>query len=96
MMKSLKSGGRILITYDKDFGELVFRLRRPSRGVILLRTSTTDPARRFQLLEKILKLIDVEGKFVVVRDECREIKRNKALRTRINEQAVPPYRLPVG
>ena len=28
---------RILITNDKDFGELIFRLRRPSSGVVLLR-----------------------------------------------------------
>lgn len=28
---------RIVITNDKDFGELVFRDRRPHRGVILLR-----------------------------------------------------------
>ena len=28
---------RILITNDKDFGELVFRLNRPSFGTILLR-----------------------------------------------------------
>ena len=45
----------ILITDDKDFGELVFRLGEPSKGLILLRTSTTDPVRRFQLLERILK-----------------------------------------
>ncbi len=77
VLEKAEKEGRILITDDKDFGELVFRLRRPSRGVILLRTSTTDPTRRFQLLEKILKLIDVKGKFVVVRDDIvklREIK----------------------
>jgi len=32
---------RILITDDKDFGRLVNNLRRPTTGVILLRTSTT-------------------------------------------------------
>ena len=77
VLKKAEKEGRILITDDKDFGELVFRLRRPSKGVILLRTSMTDPARRFQLLEKILRLIDVEEKFVVVKDDVvkfREIK----------------------
>jgi predicted nuclease of predicted toxin-antitoxin system len=29
--------GRILITDDRDFGELVFRLRQPHTGVIFLR-----------------------------------------------------------
>ncbi len=28
---------RVLLTSDKDFGELVFRLRRPCAGVLLLR-----------------------------------------------------------
>jgi len=28
---------RVLITNDKDFGELIFRLKMPSSGVILLR-----------------------------------------------------------
>ena len=31
--------GRILLTEDKDFGELVYRLKKPSRGIILLRAS---------------------------------------------------------
>ena len=29
--------GRVLITFDKDFGELVFRRKLPSTGVVLLR-----------------------------------------------------------
>jgi predicted nuclease of predicted toxin-antitoxin system len=29
--------GRVLITDDRDFGELVFRLKRPHAGVIYLR-----------------------------------------------------------
>lgn len=28
---------RVLITEDKDFGELVYRLKKPAKGVILLR-----------------------------------------------------------
>ena len=33
-----------LVTADKDFGELVFRLRRAAQGVILLRLSGLSPA----------------------------------------------------
>ena len=46
---------RILIADGKDFGELVFRLRKPSRGVILLillRTSTTDPVKKILIAGK--------------------------------------------
>ena len=33
----------VLMTSDKDFGELVFRLRRVTRGVILLRLAGLSP-----------------------------------------------------
>ena len=39
VLRKAEEGDRILITDDKDFGELVFRLGSPSKGVILLRTS---------------------------------------------------------
>lgn len=38
--------GRILITVDKDFGELVFRMGRVSTGVLLLRLAGSPPPRR--------------------------------------------------
>jgi len=28
---------RILLTEDKDFGELIYRLKKPSRGIVLIR-----------------------------------------------------------
>jgi len=34
IIKKAETEGRILITDDKDFGELVFRLERPTSGVI--------------------------------------------------------------
>jgi len=34
---------RILITRDRDFGELVFVYRQPHRGVILLRLGSSPP-----------------------------------------------------
>ncbi len=65
---------RILITDDKDFGELVFRLDNPSRGIILIRTSTTNPATRFRLLETLLKSINVNEKFIVLKDNAVKIR----------------------
>ena len=40
---------RALITNDKDFGKLVFKLGKSSTGVILLRTLITDSERRFEM-----------------------------------------------
>jgi predicted RNase H-like HicB family nuclease/predicted nuclease of predicted toxin-antitoxin system len=37
--------GRVLLTIDKDFGELVFRLRRVSAGVLLVRLAGRTSSR---------------------------------------------------
>ena len=66
---------RILVTDDKDFGELVFRFQRPSKGVILLRTPTTRPDVRFGLLETLLKTVDVRSKFIVLREKGARIRK---------------------
>lgn len=55
---------RIIITDDKDFGELIFRLKLTSRGVILLRILTTDPEKIFEMVVAVLD--KAEGKFIVV------------------------------
>jgi predicted nuclease of predicted toxin-antitoxin system len=46
--------GRIIITNDTDFGELVFRERRPHAGVILLRLRTDTFAARCARLAGVL------------------------------------------
>lgn len=56
---------RVLITDDKDFGELIFRLNRPSSGVVLFRTRT-DPVERLELLERVLKKVDLENSFTTI------------------------------
>jgi len=77
VLHKAKSDGRILITEDKDFGELVFRLLKPSCGIILIRTSTTLPEKRFNLIEKLIKSIDVNYKFIVIKDSLIKTRRIK-------------------
>jgi predicted nuclease of predicted toxin-antitoxin system len=53
----------LLLTEDKDFGELVIRLRKPNFGVILIRLSGLDIASKIELtvstiVENFEKLID--------------------------------------
>ncbi|MDD5734852.1 MAG: DUF5615 family PIN-like protein, partial [Methanothrix soehngenii] len=31
--------GRIVVTMDKDFGDMIFRMKLPHRGIILLRSA---------------------------------------------------------
>lgn len=59
---------RILITNDKDFGEKIYRLRKPHRGVILLRLADERAASKIGALEKLLNNYSwrIPGQFVVV------------------------------
>ena len=50
--------GRILLTDDKDFGELAVLRLQPAHGIILLRTDSVDPA--FEA-RRVLELRDAHG-----------------------------------
>ncbi|HAR99145.1 MAG TPA: hypothetical protein DCS11_09710 [Syntrophus sp. (in: bacteria)] len=60
--------GRILLTEDKDFGELVYRLKKPSRGMILIRIDVQERHRKWPRAEALIaKYGDrLPGHFVVV------------------------------
>ncbi|NOT46818.1 MAG: DUF5615 family PIN-like protein [Acidobacteria bacterium] len=45
----------ILITNDKDFGEMVFRERRPHRGVVFLRLGDERSANKIHVLRHLLE-----------------------------------------
>ncbi|MCS3726306.1 DUF5615 family PIN-like protein [Bradyrhizobium betae] len=64
--------GRLLLTADKDFGELVFRRGHPVPGLILLRI---DPGNGPLVLARLLEAINefaqgLHGRYVVI-DEIR-------------------------
>ena len=61
-----KCENRIVITNDKDFGELIFKLGVLSSGIILLRTLATDPEKRVNMVKNALN--KAKGKFVVIKD----------------------------
>ena len=42
--------GVLLLTADKDFGELVFRLRRLSSGVVLVRLAGLSPIKKSEIV----------------------------------------------
>ncbi len=46
----------ILITNDKDFGEKVYREKRPHRGVILLRLQDERSGNKINTLQRILDM----------------------------------------
>ena len=46
--------GSILLTSDKDFGDLVFRLRRLSAGVVLIRLAGLTPAKKAAIVTSVI------------------------------------------
>jgi predicted nuclease of predicted toxin-antitoxin system len=62
---------RILITFDKDFGELAFRSRLPAAsGIILFRISAPSSAHvACVAVEAVSSRVDWEGHFSVVEDD---------------------------
>ena len=72
--------GRLLITDDKDFGELVFRKRLLTAGVVLLRLHRLPLRERLEWLrtawERILS--QPAGSFVVVTERKMRVRPPKA------------------
>ena len=58
----------ILITNDKEFGEIIFRERRTHHGIIFLRLANERAANKIQVLEAFLKNYadKLPGQFVTV------------------------------
>ena len=65
----------ILITNDKDFGELIFKLKKPHKGVVLLRLENEGAKNKIAMLEKLLKLYSdrLYNNFVVVTEKTVRI-----------------------
>ncbi|MGQ0540792.1 MAG: DUF5615 family PIN-like protein [Blastocatellia bacterium] len=62
------SGNRILITNNKDFGEMIFRERRQHKGVVFLRLANEGSANKIDVLRNVLENYSdkLPGQFVTV------------------------------
>lgn len=69
---------RVIITNDKDFGEMVFRERRPHCGVILLRLADERAGTKVTVIERLMRSLTQEqiaNSFVVATDDLVRIAR---------------------
>lgn len=63
-----ESDQRLIVTSDKDFGELIFRDKLNSHGVILLRLYDLFLTERLNRLQEVWSVIEANpsGRFIVV------------------------------
>ena len=71
-----RAEGRLLVTHDKDFGELAYRSRLPAEcGIVLFRLGGRDPDRdNRRVIEAIESRQDWVGHFAVVTDDQIRIR----------------------
>lgn len=67
-MREIKLLSRIIITNDKDFGEIVFYQKKIAYGIILLRVKGQNSSEKIILLDKLLEnyLDKIANHFVVL------------------------------
>lgn len=67
---------RILITNDKDFGELIFRLGKPTTGVIFLRLKKDTPENKQKYVLNIITNFynKLENNFFIVTEDKVRIR----------------------
>lgn len=69
--------GALLVTGDKDFGELVFRQRRLHTGVVLIRLSGLAPAAKAVRVSAVFRdhAAELAGAFSVITPRAVRIRR---------------------
>lgn len=70
ILRMATAGQRVVVTIDKDFGELVFNLGIPAVGVVLIRLSSSDEPERVERLRDVWPIVmsRLPGTFVTVTD----------------------------
>lgn len=71
------AAGQVLLTADKDFGELVYRLQRVHAGVVLLRLAGLSTADRAALVSEVFRdrAAELPGSFTVIEPDAVRIRR---------------------
>jgi len=67
---------RIIITFDKDFGELVYKGKAKVEGIILIRIKSFQINFLFQSFKQLIESkINIKNKFVVLEEKSVRIKK---------------------
>jgi predicted nuclease of predicted toxin-antitoxin system len=79
ILQQAQQEDRIVVTMDKDFGELVFRSQHPHRGVLLLRFEEQSASASVPILSEILErhAARLQGSFAVYQNGHLRIRRRQ-------------------
>lgn len=77
ILKIAKFESRMVITMDKDFGELVFKSGEPHNGVLILRLEDANGSEKAEIIKKILHDYQdkIQNRFCVFQDNRLRISR---------------------
>jgi predicted nuclease of predicted toxin-antitoxin system len=77
VLDQANASGAVLLTADKDFGELVYRQGRVHAGVVLLRLAGVAPVLKAETVAKVLEdhAPELHGAFSVVSPGAVRIRR---------------------
>lgn len=77
VLASSNDSESILLTADKDFGELIFRQKKIASGVILVRLAGISPDRKAEIVTATIKehSLDFQNAFAVISPGLVRIRR---------------------
>ena len=77
ILKLANEQERILLTQDKDFGELVFRLKNVHFGVVLIRLNGYKPAEKASIVTKLFLKYQIQliKAFTVIQPNAIRIRK---------------------
>jgi predicted nuclease of predicted toxin-antitoxin system len=80
-LRQAEESARVIVTSDKDFGELIFRDRLNSHGIVLIRMQRLSLRVRLARLATVWSIVEAnpKGKFIVItegRVRVRSLKRS--------------------
>ena len=79
IIRKANEENRIIITGDKDFGELVFRKEKPHKGIILLRLENQRAENKIKKIDNLLEQYSdkIKNNFIVVTENSIRIAKSK-------------------
>ena len=78
VLETANKQNRVLITFDSDFGELIFRQKLKARGIILLKFAPKSTQQVVDVTLNVLKTqAKIEGQFLIVKEKKIRVLRIK-------------------